>query len=55
MERAYATGDKGGFYDSMSKLKLYFMIQGITTVIGIVVAIFAMSIGMLGILMDAVR
>ena len=55
MERAYANGDKSGFYESMSKLKLYFMIQGITTVIGIVIAIFAMSVGMLGFIIDALR
>lgn len=55
MERAYATGDKCGFYESMSKLKLYFMIQGITTLIGIVIAIFAMSLGMLGLILDTLR
>jgi len=55
MEQAYATGDKGGFHESMSKLKLYFMIQGIMALIGIVVTIFALSLGMLGILLDAVR
>lgn len=55
MERAYATGDKSGFYESMSKLKLYFMIQGITALIGIVIAIFAMSLGMLGIILDTIR
>ena len=55
MEQAYATGDKGGFYESMGKLKLYFMIQGIMALIGIVFAIFALSIGMLGAILDAVR
>jgi hypothetical protein len=55
MERAYATGDKSGFYESMSKLKLYFMIQGITTLLGIVIAIFAMSLGMLGLILDTIR
>jgi len=55
MEQVYATGDKGGFHESMSKLKLYFMIQGIMALIGIVVTIFALSLGMLGILLDAVR
>ncbi len=55
MEQAYATGNKGGFYESMSKLKLYFMIQGIMALIGIVFAIFALSLGMVGVLLDAVR
>ena len=55
MEQAYTMGDKREFYESMSKLKLYFVIQGITTVIGIVIAIFAMSIGMLGFILEAVR
>jgi hypothetical protein len=55
MERAYATGDKSGFYESMNKLKLYFMIQGITTLLGIVIAIFAMSLGMLGLILDALH
>ena len=55
MERAYATGDKRGFRDSMDKLKLYFMIQGILTLIGAVFAIIALSVGMLGIFLDAIR
>lgn len=55
MERAYANGDKSGFYESMSKLKLYFMIQGITTLLGIIIAIFAMSLGMLGLILDALH
>lgn len=55
MEQAYAAGDKSGFYESMSKLKLYFMIQGIMALIGIVFAIFALSIGMLGVILDAIR
>ena len=55
MERAYATGDKGVFYESMDKLKLYFMIQGVITLLGIIIAIFAMSLGMLGIIIDALQ
>ena len=55
MEQAYVAGDKGGFYDSMSKLKLYFVIQGVMALIGIIFAIFALSVGMLGVILDAVR
>lgn len=55
MEQAYAAGDKRGFHESMDKLKLYFMIQGILTLIGIVFAIIALSVGMLGVVLDAIR
>ncbi len=54
MERAYAMGDRKTFAEAMGKLKTYFLIQGIVTLIGIVIAIFAFSIGMLGMIFEAI-
>lgn len=38
----------------MNKLKTYFLIQGIVTLIGIIIAIFAFSLGMLGAIFEAI-
>jgi hypothetical protein len=55
MERAYATGNKEAFHDSLGRLKTYFLIQGIITLLGIIIALFAFSLGMLGVILDAIR
>ena len=54
MEKAYALGDKRTFAVAMGKLKTYFLIQGIVTLIGIIIAIFALSLGMLGAIFEAI-
>ncbi len=54
MEKAYALGDKRTFAVAMGKLKTYFLIQGILTLIGIIIAIFAFSLGMLGMIFEAI-
>ncbi len=54
MEKAYALGDKRTFAVAMGKLKTYFLIQGIVTLIGIIIAIFAFSLGMLGVIFEAI-
>lgn len=54
MERAYISGDKGEFYEALGKLKTYFLIQGIITLIGIIIALFALSLGMMGAIMEAI-
>ncbi|UCH84518.1 MAG: hypothetical protein JSW50_02155 [Candidatus Latescibacterota bacterium] len=38
VERAYLSGSKEVLFDSLGKLKLYFIIQGVTTLIGLMVA-----------------
>jgi hypothetical protein len=54
MERAYAMGDRRTFVEAMGKLKTYFLIQGITALLGIILAIFAFSLGMLGAIFEAI-
>ncbi len=54
MEKAYAMGDRKTFADAMGKLKTYFLIQGITALLGIIIAIFAISLGMLGVIFEAI-
>ena len=55
MERAYLTGNPVEFVRSLDKLRLFFMIQGILAIFGIIVAIFALSLGMLGVILDAIQ
>jgi len=40
VERAHLTGDKMVYFDSLNKLKIYFIIQGVTTLISLVIGIF---------------
>jgi hypothetical protein len=54
LERAFMTGNREAFHDSFGKLKTYFLIQGIITVIGIVVALFALALGMLGAILETI-
>ena len=48
LERAYRSGDKETYYHAMAKLRTYFMIQGILTLIGILIAAVALSLGLMG-------
>jgi hypothetical protein len=48
VEHAYLTGDKVTYMESLGKLKTYFIIQGIMTLIGIIIAVIALSMGLLG-------
>jgi hypothetical protein len=48
LERAHLTGDRATFSAAMAKLKTYFMIQGILTLLGIIAAIIALSLGLMG-------
>ena len=54
MERAYSLGDRRTFAEAMTKLKTYFLIQGIVALLGIIFAIFAFSLGMMGMIMEAI-
>ncbi len=48
LERAYQSGDKATYYRAMAKLRTYFMIQGILTLIGIIVGAIALALGLMG-------
>lgn len=54
IERAYISGDRYAYIQAMNKLKTYFMIQGVLTLIGLVVAIIALSMGLLGALLNTI-
>ena len=57
VERAEMNGDKRTFIETMSKLKLYFTIQGVFTLISIVIAIFSFifvfSFGIIGTILES--
>ena len=55
MERAHLTGNEVEFVRSMDKLRLYFVIQGILALLGIIIMIFALSLGALGVILDAIQ
>jgi hypothetical protein len=55
LERAYQTGDKYTFCRSMSKLRTYFVIQGVMTLIGIIIIILVLSLGLMGAFFEALR
>ena len=55
MERAHLTGNEVEFVRSMDKLRLYFVIQGILALLGIIIMIFALSLGTLGVILDAIQ
>jgi len=48
IEQAYLGGSQDAMTRSLSKLKTYFIIMGILTLIGIIVMILAFSFGLLG-------
>ncbi|MGC9326373.1 MAG: DUF5362 family protein [Candidatus Hinthialibacter sp.] len=48
IEIAQMHGDKEKLIESLDKLRLYFLIMGIISVLGIIVSIFGMGFGMLG-------
>ncbi|UCG53753.1 MAG: hypothetical protein JSW58_04615 [Candidatus Latescibacterota bacterium] len=54
VERAHLTGSKEVFYQSLSKLKIYFVIQGVTTLIGLVIAVIVFFVAGLGAIIEAV-
>lgn len=47
-EQAYYNGDKYSFLKSMSQLKLYFTIMGITTLIGIILMVIMVIVFLAG-------
>ena len=57
IERAHVTGSKEVLFDSLGKLKMYFMIQGVTTLIGLIFGAIALFMvffmGLLGVIMEA--
>ena len=57
VERAHLTGSKEVLFDSLGKLKMYFMIQGVTTLIGLIFGAIALFMvffmGLLGVIMEA--
>lgn len=55
LERAYHSGDKNTYYRAMSKLRTYFIIQGIMTLIGILIAAIALSLGLMGAIFEYLR
>jgi Family of unknown function (DUF5362) len=48
VDRAYTSGDERTLIASLSKLKLYFIISGIMSLIGVAFMMILMSLGMLG-------
>jgi hypothetical protein len=52
IEKGQLTGDADSFVMSMSKLRTYFVIQGILTVLGLIAAGVALALGVLGVLFD---
>jgi hypothetical protein len=54
VERATTTGDKQAIVASLGKLKTYFAIQGVMTLIGIIVAIIAIAFGLMSAIMNSV-
>jgi len=48
VERAQLSGDKGVLFESLGKLKTYFIIQGVTTLIGLIIAAITLFITGLG-------
>ncbi|MBN2327343.1 MAG: hypothetical protein JXR73_09310 [Candidatus Omnitrophica bacterium] len=50
IEIAQLSGSKEKFTDSLDKLRLYFLIMGIMTLLGVIVSIFALGFGMLGVI-----
>lgn len=55
VERAHLTGDKNVYFDSLSKLKTYFVIQGVTTLIGLIVGVLVFFFVGLGAVIDALN
>ena len=57
IERAHVTGSKEVLFDSLGKLKMYFMIQGVTTLIGLIFGAIALFMvffmGLLAAIMEA--
>ena len=54
IERAYISGEKEPLFTALSKLKTYFTIQGVLTLIGLIVAGIAFAMGMLGTLLGLI-
>ena len=57
-EEAYVSGDLGTIVDSLGKIRLYFTITGIVTLIGLLFALvffFMMFVGMAGGMMDRIE
>jgi hypothetical protein len=52
LERSYQSGDRAAYYQAMAKLRTYFMIQGIMTLIGIVIGAIALALGLMGAIFD---
>jgi hypothetical protein len=55
MERAQIAGDKKAFGEAMGKLKIYFTIQGIIALIGVIAAAIVLYVGVLGAMLDILR
>jgi hypothetical protein len=59
IERAHLTGSKEVLFDSLGKLKMYFMIQGVTTLIGLVfagiVTFMALFMGVLSTIIESIN
>jgi hypothetical protein len=55
IERAAEAGDKASLVASLSKLKTYFAIQGIITLLGIVFVILVLSLGMMAAILGFLR
>lgn len=54
METAYASGNAHMMRLALDKLKLYFTIQGILTLIGLIVGAMALMMGFMGMVFDAI-
>ncbi len=54
IEMAYQSGDQSTMMRSLAKLKTYFIIMGIVTLIGIILGIVGIFFGFLGAIFSAV-
>ena len=55
IETAHVTGNQTMLTQALSKLKLYFTIQGIMTLIGLIIGAMAMSLGVLGAIVESLQ
>jgi small neutral amino acid transporter SnatA (MarC family) len=55
LERAYRSGDTFTFCRAMGKLRTYFVIQGVMTLLGIILVVLVLALGLVGAFFEALR
>jgi len=54
IESAYLAGDRNAMTRSLAKLKTYFVIMGVLTLIGIIITVLAMFFGVMGAIVSGI-